>query len=172
MGLLSEDEAEGLDPEAGVAQRGQAAREGPPQGATPTLVGEGEVVAKRQVLRKVKQQVLALLRGEDLPEGAVACKVAEVPYQLPAVERDATVCPVCERELPNHHKLMKHMGVHCGEKYPCSKCGKVLASRHMLWAHQTACIQGKSVQCPDCGRHYASRQSMKQHHKVVHGVEA
>ena len=27
--------------------------------------------------------------------------MAEVPYQLPAVERDAMVCPVCERELPN-----------------------------------------------------------------------
>ena len=132
VGLLSEDEAEGLDPEAGVAQRGQAAREGPPPGATPTPVGEGEVVIKRGALRRMKQQVSALLRGEDLPEGAEAHKVAEVPYQLSAVERDATVCPVCERELPNHHKLMKHMGVHCGEKYPCSKCGKVLASRCML----------------------------------------
>ena len=161
----------GLYPEAGVAQRGQAAREGPPWGATPTPVGEGKVVVKRQALRRMKQQVLALLRGEDLPEGTEACKVAEVPYQLPAVERDAMVCPVCERELPNHHKLMKHMGVHHGEKFPCSKCGKVLASRHMLWAHQSACIQGKSVQCPDCGRHYASRQGMKQHHKVVHGVD-
>ena len=170
VGLSSEAEAEGLDPEAGAAQRGQAAREEPPWGATPTLVGEGEVVVKRWALRRMKQQVSALLRGEDLSEGAEACKVAEVPYQLLAVERDATVCPVCERELPNHHKLMKHMGVHHGEKSPCSKCGRVLVSRHMLQAHQPACIQGKSVQCPDCGRHYASRQSIKQHHKVVHGV--
>ena len=75
MGLSSQDEAEGLDPEAGVAQRGQAAREGPPQGATPTLVGEGEVVVKRWALRRIKQQVLALLRGEDLLEEAEACKV-------------------------------------------------------------------------------------------------
>ena len=36
--------------------------------------------------------------------------MAEVPYQLPTVERDATMCSVCEKELPNHHKLMKHMG--------------------------------------------------------------
>ena len=92
-------------------------------------------------------------------------------YQLPAVERDATVCPVCERELPNHHKLMKHMGVHHGEKYPCRKCGKILASQCMLQAHQPACIQGRSIQCPDCGKHYASRQSMRQHHKVAHGVD-
>ena len=52
----------------------------------------------------------ALLREEDLPKEAEAHEVAEVPYQLPAVERDATVCPVCERELPNHHKLVKNMG--------------------------------------------------------------
>ena len=144
MGLTSEDEAEGLGPEAGVAWRGQAARGEPPQGATPTLVGEGEVVVKKQALKRMKQQVLALLRGEDLPEGAEAHKVAEVPYQLPAVERDVTVCPVCERELPNHHKLMKHMGVHCGEKFPCSKCGKVLASRHMLQSSPT-CLHPREV---------------------------
>ena len=129
MGLTSEDEAEGLGPQTGVAWRGQVARGGPPWGATPTPVGEGEVVVKRQALRRMKQQVSALLRGKDLPEGAEAHKAAEVSYQLPAVERDAMVCPVCERELPNHHKLMKYMGVHHGEKFPCSKCGKVLALR-------------------------------------------
>ena len=171
MGLSSEDEVEGLGPEAEVAQKGQASRRGRPEGVIPTPVGEDEVLVKKQALRRVKQQVSSLLRGEDLPEGAEACKVAKVPYQLPTVERDAMVCPVCKRELPNHHKLMKHMGVHCGEKYPCSKCGKILASQCMLWAHQPACIQGKSIQCPDCGKHYASRQSMRQHHKVAHGVD-
>ena len=169
VGLLSEDEAEGLDPEAGVVWRGQASRVGRPEGVTPTPVGEDEVLVKKWALRRVKQQVSSLLRGEDLPEGAEAHEVAEVPYQLPAVGRDATVCPVCERELPSHHKLMKHMEVHHGEKYPCSKCGKILASQHMLWAHQPACIQGKSIQCPDCGKHYTSRQGMRQHHKVAHG---
>ena len=54
VGLLSEDEAEGLDPEAGVAQRGQAARGRPPRGATPTPVGEGEVVVKKWALKRVK----------------------------------------------------------------------------------------------------------------------
>ena len=110
MGISSEDEAEGLDPEAGVALRGQTSRVGKPEGVAPTPVGEDEVLVKKQALWRVKQQVSSLLRGEDLPEGAEARKVAEVPYQLPAVERDATVCPVCERALPNHHKLMKHDG--------------------------------------------------------------
>ena len=156
VGLSLEDEAEGLGPEAGVGQRGQAARAGPGR-AAPTPVGEGEVIVKKWALRRVKQQVSSLLRGEDLPEGAKTHKVVEVPYQLPTVERDAMACPVCEKELPNHHKLMKHMGEHHGEKYPCSKCGKICTSRHMLWAHQPACIQGKCIQCPDCGKHYVSR---------------
>ena len=64
VGLTSEDEAEGLGPEAGVAWRGQAARGRPPWGATPTPVGEGEVVVKKWALKRMKQQVSALLRGE------------------------------------------------------------------------------------------------------------
>ena len=39
MGLTSEDEAEGLGPEAGVAQRGQAARAGQPGRANPHSSG-------------------------------------------------------------------------------------------------------------------------------------
>ena len=33
----------------------------------------------------MKQQVSALLRGEDLPEGAQAREIAEVPYEVPVV---------------------------------------------------------------------------------------
>ena len=67
---------------------------------------------------------------------------------------------------------MKHMGVHRGEKFPCDKCGKVLASRKMLRRHTKACVQGHKVSCPDCGKEYASSQDMKQHHKAKHGVDA
>ena len=54
-----------------------------------------EVVMKKRDLKWVKQQVSALLHGEDLPEGAQAQEVAEVLYQIAAVVRDAKVCPVC-----------------------------------------------------------------------------
>ena len=47
VGLTSEDEAEGMDRQPGVARRGQVAGGGPPWGATPTPVEEGEVVVKK-----------------------------------------------------------------------------------------------------------------------------
>ena len=114
----------------------------------------------------------ALLHGENLPESAQAREVAEVPYQLPAVPREAKDCPVCQQSFKTHHRLMKHVGVHRGEKFPCDKCGKVLASRKMLRRHTKACVQGHKVPCPDCGKEYASSQGMKQHHKAKHGVDA
>ena len=48
---------------------------------------EDEVVVKKRDLKWVKQQVSALLHGEDLPEGAQTREVSEVPYQIAAVPR-------------------------------------------------------------------------------------
>ena len=134
------------------------------------MPSEDEVVVKKRALLRLKQQVSAVLRGEDLPEGAQACELAEVPYQVPSVAQDATQCPVCQKSYPNHHKLMKHMGVHRGEKFPCDRCGKMLASRRMLRFHQSACTRGKQVECPVCKKPYGSRQGMRQHFKVTHGT--
>ena len=47
VGLSSEDEAEGLGPEAEVAWKGQASRVGRPEGVAPTPVGEDEVLVKK-----------------------------------------------------------------------------------------------------------------------------
>ena len=66
---------------------------------------------------------------------------------------------------------MVYMGVHWGEKYPCGKCGEVLANKKMWKRHTSACVQGKKVACPDCGKQYASSQGMKQHHKAKHGAD-
>ena len=97
----------------------------------------GKVLIKKRALLCVKQQVSALMHGEDLLEGALARETAEVPYQLPTVARNATDCHMCDRRFITHHHLMKHMGVHHGEKSPCNRCGKVLATGKMLKFHQS-----------------------------------
>ena len=74
VGLSSEDEAEGLETAPGVARRRTGLPAAPePQPApvpAPVQLAEDEVIVKKRALRRMKQQMSALLRGEDLPEGA------------------------------------------------------------------------------------------------------
>ena len=77
---------------------------------------------------------------------------------------------MCQQSFKTHHHLMVHMRVHRGEKFPCSKCGKVLANRRMHARHTASCVQGKNVEFPDCGKQYSSTQGLKQHQKAKHGA--
>ena len=56
----------------GIACWGPAAAPAAPASAAPVSAGGDEVVVRKRALKRVKQQVSALLRGEDLPEGAQA----------------------------------------------------------------------------------------------------
>ena len=79
---------------------------------------------------------------------------------------------MCQRSFKTHHRLMVHMGVHRGEKFPCGKCGKVLATKRTWTEHTKACVSGIWVECPDCGQEYSCNQGMHQHQRAKHGVEA
>ena len=59
------------------------------------------MVVKKRALKKVKQQVLALLHGEDLPGGAQTREIAEVPYEVPAVPRGKTTF-LCANRFSSH----------------------------------------------------------------------
>ena len=65
MGLSSKDEAEGLEVAPGVARRGTGVPTVPePQPApalAPLRVADDEVVMKKRALRRMKQQMSALL---------------------------------------------------------------------------------------------------------------
>ena len=176
VGISSEDEAEGMEAAPGVARRGSGRPAVPePQPApAPALlqVTADEVVMKKRALKRMKQQVSALLRGEDLPGGDQARETAEVPYEVPAVPRGETSCPVCKRVFKTHHRAQVHMGVHRGEKFPCGKCGKVLALRRYWAEHTQSCVHGKRATCPVCRKLFASAQTMHKHHKAQHGADS
>ena len=136
VGISSEDEAEGMEAAPGVARRGSGwpAVPEPQPALAPALlqVTADEVVVKMRALKRMKQQVLALLWGEDLPGGDQARETAEVPYDVPLVPRGEASCPICKRVFKTHHRAQVHMGIHRGEKFPCGKCGKVLAFEEIL----------------------------------------
>ena len=128
-------------------------------------------MVKKRALKWVKQQVSALC-GEDIPKGAQAREVAEVPYQIPAVPREGKDCPVCQQSFKTNHQFMVYMGIHRGEESPCSKCGKVLATKRMWTRHTKDYVRGNQVACPDYGQEYPNTQGMHQHHKAKHVADA
>ena len=107
-----------------------------------------------------------------MPEGAQGRELAEVPYEVPDVPRGETTCPVCGQSFRSHHRVVVHMGVHRGEKFPCGKCGKVLASERYWRDHTQSCVKGKTVAYPVCRKPFASAQSMHNHHKAQHGADS
>ena len=114
VGISSEDEAEGLEAAPGVARHGSgrpaALETQPALVLVQPQVAEDEVVVKKWALKHMKQQVSALLWGEDLPEGAQAREAAEVPYEVPAVPRGETTCPVCRWVFKSHHRVTSTYG--------------------------------------------------------------
>ena len=152
VGISSEDEEEDLDLDLAITH--WAVRQGasapivgtsavPSVAATaagPTL-GPDEVIMKKAALVTMQKQMAALVRGEDLPASQPGAReVQDVPYVVPAVGREDTKCPICHLVFKTPYQLRKHMDVHRGEQFPCSYCSKLLASHHMLKAHQKGCI--------------------------------
>ena len=97
VGLSSEDEAEGLEFTAGVARCGLgvpvALEVQPALAPAQVQVAADEVVVKKRALKHMKQQVSALLQGEDLLERAQAREIAEVPYEVPVVPMGQNIMP-------------------------------------------------------------------------------
>ena len=98
LGLSSEDEADSLESTPGVARCGSGSH-APVSSESSPVADADEVLVKKRALKWVKQQVSALLHGEDLPEGTQAREVAEVPYQIPAVPSEGKDCPVCQQSF-------------------------------------------------------------------------
>ena len=175
VGISSEDEAEGLEVAPGVARQGTgrpAALEVQPARipTTPSSCSRGRSSGQEEGPKTHETAGVSPSSGEDLPEGAQAREIAEVPYEVPVVPRGETTCPVCKQVFKTHHRVTVHMGIHQGEKFPCGKCGKVLATRRYWTEHTQSCVHGKRVTCPVCRKLFASAQTMHKHHKANMGL--
>ena len=139
-----------------------------PQGPTPD-----EVVVEKSALLTMKRQVAALIRGEELPAGQAGARgTSEVPYQVPAIGREDTQCPVCHLSFKTPYHLRQRMDVHWGEQFPCGNCDKMLVMRCMLRDHEKGCMSGTKYQCSQCNKEYSTKQGHHQHERTKHGPDA
>ena len=137
-----------------------------------SLTQQGMKSLLRRGLEKDEVAGISLVPGWGPPRRSSGQGGGRIPYQLPAVPREAKDCLVCQQKFKTHHKLMKHMGVHRGEKFPVRSVVRywpVGGCSGDTWV--PVCRGGRSA-CPDCGKEYASTQGISQHHKANHGVDA
>ena len=151
VGISSEDEAEDMDLDLAIACR--AVRQAPVlivgtsgvlsaevmsmAAATGPIPGPEEVIMKKAALVTVHKQMAALVRGENLLASQPGAReVQDVPYVVPVVGGEDTKCPICHLVFMTPYQLREHMDVHRGEQFPSGNCSKLLASHHMLKAHQ------------------------------------
>ena len=75
-----------------------------PQGPAPD-----EVIVKKSALLSMKGQMATLIHGEELPAGEAGVRgTSEVPYQVPAISREDTQCPICHLSFKTPFCLRKH----------------------------------------------------------------
>ena len=128
VGMSSKDEVEGLAASPRVARHsfsGSAAAPTEVPALSEPHPAEDEVVVKKRALKWVKQQVSALLHGEDLLKGFQARQVAKVPHQIPAVPREAKDY-LCVSAVLQDTPLVDgaHGSAPGCKNYPCTKCGE------------------------------------------------
>ena len=92
----------------------------------------------------------------------------DVPFAIPKPSKDEVHCTFCRKDFPSAKALRRHLRMHEGESvYVCSKCGRHLASRATMKMHQHSCgSQDCPHNCATCGKGYHSKQALLQHLKV------
>ncbi|XP_038590031.1 zinc finger protein 532 [Micropterus salmoides] len=95
----------------------------------------------------------------------------EVFYKCP-------LCPMAFKSAPgtHSHANTQHPGMKTGEPkviYKCSMCDTVFTLQSLLCTHFDQHIVNHKVsvfKCPDCSLHFAQKQLMLDHIKVIHGT--
>ena len=107
-----------------------------------------QIAVDCQELKRLHRLMGALL-GTSTP-AAAEVPTESVPYSLPAIDRESKKCPICHQVFKMAHHMRRHMDVHKGTGYPCSRCHKSLASKTTLRQHEQACKKGKRFNCDLC----------------------
>ena len=195
MGLSSDNEATGMKEQIGIARRitpsrpspggpyaapgrpsataGPAGPSGPPTGPPVGFVklGLDEVVISKGVLRGIKRGAELALKG-TLPASfsSVTATAGDLPFDVPQLPKHAVHCNFCKKDFPTSKALRKHLRMHRGQSnHTCQKCGKHLASSHMMDMHKASCgSKDFPHNCWACGKGYHTKQALIQHLKVHH----
>ena len=83
---------------------------------------------------------------------------------------DRVVCPICKRDYLNSQVLKQH---HCyqhikREKFECQDCAISLASKSSLYNHLKHVHGDKKLQCYPCGKTFSLNMSFKKHNISFH----
>ena len=83
---------------------------------------------------------------------------------------DRVVCPICKRDYLNRHVLKQHhYNMHIKrEKFECQDCAISLASKSSLYNHLKHVHGDKKLQCHPCGKTFSHKISFKKHNISSH----
>ena len=193
VGLSLDDEALGMKEQIGIARRitlsrpspggphatpgrpsataGTAGPSDPPTGPPVGFVklGPDEVVISKGVLQGIKRGAELALKG-TLPASfsSVTATAADLPFDVPQPPKNAVHCNFCKKDFSTSKALRKHLRMHRGQSHHiCQKCGKHLASSHMMDMHKASCSSKDYLHnCRVCGKGYHTKQALVQHLKV------
>ena len=162
VGLSSDDEATGMREHIGIARKitlhkpslgGPSAAPGKPSATTGPAgpaslppegfmkLGPDEVIINKGVLRSIKRGAQLALR-DTLPTSFASSTATpgDLPFKVPQPPKHAVHCDLCKKDFPTSRALRRHLRMHRGEtNYMCKKCGKHLASSHMMDMHEASC---------------------------------
>ena len=121
VGLLSEDEAMGMEEIVSTAHRVILSRTSPAPPAS-----------KKAVLHGIKWGAVLALKGQVTATFSPGtATVGDIPFEVPTPAPHEVYCDICKKDLPTPKALRCHLRFHRGKKnYLCPRCGKHLASSH------------------------------------------
>ena len=79
-------------------------------------------------------------------------------------------CDQCDYTTPRNYQLKKHKLKHFEKSFPCSHCGKMLATPESLKIHEREHTGERPFKCSVCGIGFTSQGRMAQHERGVHGI--